>query len=76
MAREEDAATAIKALHNTNFKGATLNVEHSVAKSRGIRRDDRRGPMRGGRGGRDGGRDSRPGPYNDRRGTIIIFNFN
>ncbi|XP_063973258.1 uncharacterized protein LOC135160540 isoform X3 [Diachasmimorpha longicaudata] len=72
MAREEDAAAAIKALHNTNFKGATINVEQSTGKSRGGgpggRRDDRRGgPMRGGRGGRDGGRDSRPGPY-DRRG--------
>lgn len=68
MAREEDAATAIKALHNSNFKGATINVEQSTGKSRGGgpggRRDDRRGPMRGGRGG---GRD-RPGPYNDRRG--------
>ncbi|XP_032453458.1 RNA-binding protein 4.1 isoform X16 [Nasonia vitripennis] len=67
MAREEDAAEAIKALHNTSFKGATINVEQSTGKSRG-RRDDRRGgPMRGGRGGRDGGRDTRPGPYNDRR---------
>lgn len=67
MAREEDAAEAIKALHNTMFKGATINVEQSTGKSRG-RRDDRRGgPMRGGRGGRDGGRDTRPGPYNDRR---------
>lgn len=76
MAREEDAASAIKALHNTNFKGATINVEQSTGKSRGGgpggRRDDRRGgPMRGGRGGgRDGGRDGgRPGPYNDRRGN-------
>lgn len=78
MAREEDAATAIKSLHNSNFKGATINVEQSTGKSRGGggggggggRRDgDRRGgPMRGGRGGRDGGRDGRPGPYNDRRG--------
>lgn len=82
MAREEDAVEAIKALHNTQFKGATINVEHSTGKSRGGGgggggggmggrgpRDDRRGgPMRGGRGGRDGGRDSRPGPYNDRRG--------
>ncbi|XP_076375516.1 uncharacterized protein LOC117219411 isoform X5 [Megalopta genalis] len=72
MAREEDAAAAIKALHNSNFKGATINVEQSTGKSRGAgggRRDgDRRGgPMRGGRGGRDGGRDARPGPYNDRR---------
>ncbi|XP_024939957.1 glycine-rich cell wall structural protein 1.8 isoform X3 [Cephus cinctus] len=73
MAREEDAAAAIKALHNSNFKGATINVEQSTGKSRGGagggRRDgDRRGgPMRGGRGGRDGGRDGRPGPYNDRR---------
>ncbi|KMQ96668.1 rna-binding protein 14 [Lasius niger] len=71
MAREEDAAAAIKALHNSNFKGATINVEQSTGKSRGGgggRRDDRRGgPMRGGRGGRDGGRDARPGPYNDRR---------
>ncbi|XP_058801936.1 RNA-binding protein 4.1-like isoform X7 [Phymastichus coffea] len=67
MAREEDAAEAIKNLHNTVFKGATINVEQSTGKSRG-RRDDRRGgPMRGGRGGRDGGRDTRPGPYNDRR---------
>ncbi|XP_057328241.1 RNA-binding protein 4.1-like isoform X2 [Microplitis mediator] len=71
MAREEDAAAAIKALHNTNFKGATINVEQSTGKSRGTgpigRRDDRRGgPMRGGRSGRDGGRDSRPGPYNHR----------
>lgn len=70
MAREEDAAEAIKALHNTVFKGATINVEQSTGKSRG-RRDDRRGgPMRGGRGGRDGGRDTRPGPYNDRRGLL------
>lgn len=91
MAREEDAAAAIKALHNSNFKGATINVEQSTGKSRGGgggRRDDRRGgPMRGGRGGRDGGRDARPGPYNDRRGwyrlhfSIInsnrtIFSFN
>ncbi|XP_046750681.1 glycine-rich cell wall structural protein 1.8-like isoform X2 [Diprion similis] len=76
MAREEDAATAIKTLHNSSFKGATINVEQSTGKSRGggggggARRDsDRRGgPMRGGRGGRDGGRDGRPGPYNDRRG--------
>ncbi|XP_020707813.2 glycine-rich cell wall structural protein 1 isoform X2 [Athalia rosae] len=76
MAREEDATTAIKTLHNSNFKGATINVEQSTGKSRGggggggARRDgDRRGgPMRGGRGGRDGGRDGRPGPYNDRRG--------
>ncbi|XP_058801934.1 TATA-binding protein-associated factor 2N-like isoform X5 [Phymastichus coffea] len=61
MAREEDAAEAIKNLHNTVFKGATINVEQSTGKSRG-RRDDRRGgPMRGGRGGRDGGRDTRPG---------------
>ncbi|XP_023287765.1 TATA-binding protein-associated factor 2N isoform X3 [Orussus abietinus] len=73
MAREEDAAAAIKALHNSTFKGATINVEQSTGKSRGAggggRRDgDRRGgPMRGGRGGRDGGRDGRPGPYNDRR---------
>ncbi|XP_034181311.1 uncharacterized protein LOC117604876 isoform X4 [Osmia lignaria lignaria] len=75
MAREEDAAAAIKALHNSNFKGATINVEQSTGKSRGGgggRRDgDRRGgPMRGGRGGRDGGRDARPGPYNDRRGGV------
>ncbi|XP_076291265.1 uncharacterized protein LOC143214296 isoform X7 [Lasioglossum baleicum] len=53
MAREEDAAAAIKALHNSNFKGATINVEQSTGKSRGAgggRRDgDRRGgPMRGG----------------------------
>ncbi|XP_012216601.1 uncharacterized protein [Linepithema humile] len=52
MAREEDAAAAIKALHNSNFKGATINVEQSTGKSRGGgggRRDDRRGgPMRGG----------------------------
>lgn len=72
MVREEDAVTAIKALHNSNFKGVTINVEHSTGKSRGGvtgRRDDRRGgSMRGGRGGRDGGRDSRPGPYNSRRG--------
>ncbi|EFN76369.1 RNA-binding protein 14 [Harpegnathos saltator] len=52
MAREEDAAAAIKALHNSNFKGATINVEQSTGKSRGSgggRRDgDRRGgPMRG-----------------------------
>ncbi|XP_043276699.1 RNA-binding protein 4.1-like isoform X2 [Venturia canescens] len=75
MAREEDAASAIKALHNSNFKGATINVEQSTGMSRGGgpagsggRRDNRRaGPMRGGRGGRDGGRDVRPGPYNDRR---------
>lgn len=78
MAREEDAAAAIKALHNSNFKGATINVEQSTGKSRGGgggRRDgDRRGgPMRGGRGGRDGGRDARPGPYNDRRGTCHIL---
>ncbi|KAL7296648.1 hypothetical protein TKK_0010066 [Trichogramma kaykai] len=70
MAREEDAAEAIKNLHNTAFKGATINVEQSTGKSR-TRRDDvggrRPGPMRGGRGGRDGGRDTRPGPYNDRR---------
>ncbi|XP_074100107.1 uncharacterized protein LOC141528120 isoform X2 [Cotesia typhae] len=71
MAREEDAAAAIKALHNTNFKGATINVEQSTGKSRGGgpvgRRDDRRGgPMRGGRSGRDGGRDNRPGPYSHR----------
>lgn len=83
MAREEDAAAAIKALHNSNFKGATINVEQSTGKSRGGgggRRDERRGgPMRGGRGGRDGGRDARPGPYNDRRGWyslhIIICKF-
>lgn len=82
MAREEDAAAAIKALHNTNFKGATINVEQSTGKSRGGggggggRRDDRRGgPMRGGRGGRDGGRDSRPGPYNDRRGLLSTATF-
>lgn len=78
MAREEDAAAAIKALHNSNFKGATINVEQSTGKSRGGgggRRDgDRRGgPVRGGRGGRDGGRDARPGPYNDRRGWYIYF---
>ncbi|XP_043507446.1 spidroin-2-like isoform X6 [Frieseomelitta varia] len=53
MAREEDAAAAIKALHNSNFKGATINVEQSTGKSRGGgggRRDgDRRGgPVRGG----------------------------
>lgn len=76
MAREEDAAAAIKALHNSNFKGATINVEQSTGKSRGSgggRRDDRRGgPMRGGRGGRDGGRDARPGPYNDRRGLYTF----
>ncbi|XP_076754016.1 uncharacterized protein LOC143425250 isoform X4 [Xylocopa sonorina] len=53
MAREEEAAAAIKALHNSNFKGATINVEQSTGKSRGGgggRRDgDRRGgPMRGG----------------------------
>ncbi|OAD57517.1 RNA-binding protein 14 [Eufriesea mexicana] len=53
MAREEDAAAAIKALHNSIFKGATINVEQSTGKSRssgGGRRDgDRRGgPMRGG----------------------------
>lgn len=76
MAREEDAAAAIKALHNSNFKGATINVEQSTGKSRGGgggRRDDRRGgPMRGGRGGRDGGRDARPGPYNDRRGWYCL----
>lgn len=87
MAREEDAAAAIKALHNSNFKGATINVEQSTGKSRGGgsstggpggRRDgDRRaGPMRGGRGGRDGGRDSRPGPYNDRRGNSPQSNSN
>ena len=80
MAREEDAAVAIKTLHNSNFKGATINVEQSTGKSRGGggsssggpgRRDggDRRaGPMRGGRGGRD----SRPAPYNDRRGIVLI----
>lgn len=76
MAREEDASAAIKALHNTNFKGATINVEQSTGKSRGggpRGRDERRGgPMRGGRGGRDGGRDVRPGPYNDRRGLLNI----
>ncbi|XP_034945656.1 glycine-rich cell wall structural protein 1.8 isoform X2 [Chelonus insularis] len=71
MAREEDAAAAIKALHNTHFKGATINVEQSTGKSRGGgaggRRDDRRsGPMRGGRGNRDNNRDNRPGPYNHR----------
>ncbi|XP_023248517.1 glycine-rich cell wall structural protein 1.8 [Copidosoma floridanum] len=68
MAREEAAAEAIKSLHNSIFKGVTINVEQSTGKSRG-RRDDRRGgPIRGGRGGgRDGGRDTRPGPYNDRR---------
>ncbi|XP_076639964.1 uncharacterized protein LOC143351838 isoform X7 [Colletes latitarsis] len=53
MAREEDAAVAIKALHNSNFKGATINVEQSTGKSRGGgggRRDGERraGPMRGG----------------------------
>lgn len=81
MAREEDAASAIKALHNSNFKGATINVEPSTGKSRGGgpgpvggRRDDRRtGLMRGGRGGRDGGRDVRPGPYNDRRGLSKLL---
>ncbi|XP_053987235.1 RNA-binding protein 4-like isoform X4 [Hylaeus anthracinus] len=51
MAREEDAAAAIKALHNSNFKGATINVEQSTGKSRGGgggRRDGERraGPMR------------------------------
>ncbi|XP_055617690.1 cold-inducible RNA-binding protein B [Toxorhynchites rutilus septentrionalis] len=74
MQSPDMAENAIQALHNSNFKGVTINVEHGRSKERsnqsggsgeGRGRGSGRGGSRGGQQGGDGFRDQNRSNYND-----------